>query len=65
MLGDAKILLEKCTALNLTREQVCIAFAHSKILHVKEMDDIGKYEQLSMVEFHEFIARLAVLKFDD
>ena len=29
------------------------------------MDDISKYSQLSMVEFLEFIARLAVLMFND
>lgn len=65
MLEDARSLSQKLPKLGLTDEQVVIAFSHSKELHVKEMDDIDKYDRLSFVEFIEFAARCAVLLFAD
>jgi hypothetical protein len=42
-----------------------IAFAHAKELHVKEIDDIDKYQRLGLTEFIEFIARLGVLLYHE
>jgi len=49
----------------LTYELITLAFAHSKELHVKEMDDIDKYSRLGINELIEFIARLGVILHQD
>ena len=64
-LDDALTLLDKCPGLKLTEELINIAFAHAKELHVKEMDDMEKYNRLTLVELLEFIARLGVLIYND
>ena len=61
LLDDTKNIVAKCPALTATEEQIQIAFAHSKELHVKEMADIDKYTRIGITEFLEFIARLGVL----
>jgi hypothetical protein len=65
MLEDALTLVDKCSNLKLTEEIIKIAFAHAKELHVKEMDDIDKYNRLTLVELIEFIARLGALLYHD
>ncbi len=47
MLDDAKKLIEKCPSLNLSIEEIMIAFSHSKELHIKEMEEIDRYTKLT------------------
>lgn len=47
MLEDAQKLIEKFHALNLTHEEIMIAFSHSKELHIKEMEEIDRYTKLT------------------
>jgi hypothetical protein len=61
LIDDALSLIEKCPGLKLNQELIKIAFAHAKELHVKEMDDIERYNRLGMVELLEFVARVGVL----
>ena len=63
MIEDALTLIERCPELNLTEDMIKLAFSHSKELHVKEMDDIEKYNRMGTTEFLEFIARLSTLVF--
>jgi len=56
-------LIEECPELQVTEDTMKVAFAHSKEIHVKEMDDIDKYTRLELSEFVEFIARIAFLQF--
>jgi len=63
MIEDALTLIERCPELNLTEDMIKLAFSHSKELHVKEMDDIEKYNRMGTTEFLEFIARLSTLAF--
>ncbi len=60
-------MIDKCTGfpVPLTVEMIKLAFAHSKELHVKEMDDIDKYNRLGITELLEFVARLGVLIFKE
>jgi len=50
--------------LDMTEDDVCLAYAFSKKLQV---DELGQwragYEIMSMVEFYEFIVRLGDIKF--
>ncbi len=63
MLDDAKKLIDKCPSLNLSVEDIMLAFSHSKELHIKEMEEIDRYSKLTQTEFLEFLARLGVLLF--
>ena len=64
-LDDVAAMIAECPALEVTEDTMRVAFAHSKELHVKEMDDIDKYTKLELSEFVEFIARLAYLQYHD
>jgi hypothetical protein len=63
MIEDALTLIERCPELNLNEDMIKLAFSHAKELHVKEMDDIDKYNRMGATEFLEFIARLSTLAF--
>ena len=64
-LDDIAALIEECPELEVSEDMMKVAFAHSKEIHVKEMDDIDKYTRLELSEFVEFIARIAFLLFHD
>lgn len=65
ILDDVKELILKCPGLEMTVALVQVAFSYSKILHVKEMEDIDKYTRIELVEFIEFIARVGVILFHE
>ena len=58
-------MMHKCPLLEMSTEQVHLAFSHAKELHIKEMEDIDRYTRLTFCEFLEFIARAGVLLYAD
>ena len=50
--------------LDMTEDDVCLAYAFSKKLQVDELGQYrAGYEIMSMIEFYEFLVRLGDIKF--